>query len=87
MAVVGLDGKEVKQLTAKEKLIERLMALVNDLEEGTLVIDRFFMIAEVTNPNDRRKVTHPTWDSDLTVEEVVFLLEVAKADIFQMMNA
>lgn len=83
--VVGLDGKSLATPVpgkAPLAILEQFAAAM----AGGLQVEKLLIIAEVAVPDTGGKVNHPTWDSDLTIAETVFLLECAKADIFDLIR-
>lgn len=83
--ILGLNGKPLEEI-AEQTPLSVLKGIVAKIESGDLNPDKILVITEVTVREDRAKVNHPTFDNGLTIAQVVFLLETAKADIFDMIR-
>lgn len=83
--VIGLDGKAISATGPQRDVLAAIEKLTAAMANG-LQLDKILIIAEVTTKGDLSKVTHPTWDSGLSVAETVFLLETVKADIFEIIR-
>jgi hypothetical protein len=86
--ILSIDGNARESNVSSVSLaLAMLKRLVGEIESGKLQPENMFVIATVPNKTDPRKVTNPTWDTDMTVSETVFLLEIVKNDIFDRLKA
>jgi len=83
VSVVGIDGKPRDDEMPAVTPLSVLRSLVQKIENGEFAPEQVVVICAVSVPERPGHVTHPTWDSGLTVAETVYLLETAKFDIFE----
>lgn len=81
--IVGLDGKARDGAMPGYDTLSVLKGLINSIEDGSLRPQKVFVIVEELIPGERGGAVYPTFDNGITVAEAVFLLETAKADIFE----
>lgn len=86
MSVVNLNGTPITVPAPEKTPLAVLQDIVAKIESGELALDKIFVIGESAVANDLARVIHPVWDSGLTCAETVFLLETAKADIFELLK-
>ena len=84
--VLGLDGRAITGPVSENTPLAVLQKLVAAVEAGTLKPEKMLVIVEEAMPNNPGNVRHPTFDNGITAAEAVFLLETAKADIFEILR-
>lgn len=84
--VVNLDGTPITEAIPKECPLSVLRDLVSRLECGELNLESVLVIGTKPNPDDPSLVSHPTWDSGIRSADALFMMEVAKFNLLEMMK-
>lgn len=80
--VLGMDGKPAAAFTRERQPLAVLREVVDAIEKGELELEQVFIVSIVTSKTNAANIVHPTWDSGLTVAEVVYMMETVKQDLF-----
>lgn len=80
--IVGLDGKPAPVGIRERSPLAVLREVVEAIQKGELELEQVFIVGIATSKRDSALITHPTWDTGLTVAEVVYMMETVKQDLF-----
>ena len=79
--LVNLKGEAIATAPEPNRTLAILKNLVDQIETGQFSPDKLLILYTVPHANDSALVDRHTLDSDMTVSEVLFALEMAKAEL------
>ena len=82
--LVDMGGKPLEAPPARITPLSVLKDIVAEIESGALEPEAVFVI--VQKPSANGKVTHPTWDSGVSVAEAIYLMETVKSNLLDAMK-
>jgi hypothetical protein len=79
--VVTLSGEPIEHAIEGNTPLATLKRLVEKVESGDIVLKTVLILGESPSPKDPSCVFTKAWDSDITVERMITIMEMTKFDL------